>query len=277
MADSHTAERFLVFVPAYNCERQIRRVVRQLAALPRQLDVEVLILDNRSEDRTVDAASRAAAQLDVPATVARNVENLGLGGSHKAAFAHAIRERYDYVVVLHGDDQGSIADLAPLILAGAHRSVDALLGARFMRGARLEGYSAFRTFGNRVFNLLFSAVTGTRLRDLGSGLNLYRVETLARHRWQAFADDLTFNYFMILASVAWGWRMRFLPITWRESDQVSNVRLFRQARRMLGVLAEFALRRDAFLAGAHAAPGRRYAFEVVFQNPAAGRVAEAPR
>jgi glycosyltransferase involved in cell wall biosynthesis len=277
MTDSYTAERLLVFVPAYNCKPQIGRVVRQLAALPRQLDVEALILDNRSEDGTVDAASRAAAEVDLPVRVARNVENLGLGGSHKAAFEHAVREGYDYVVVLHGDDQGSIADLVPALLAGVHRSVDALLGARFMPCARLEGYSALRTFGNRAFNLLFSAAARTRLRDLGSGLNLYRVETLARHRWQGFADDLTFNYFMILASVAWGWRIRFFPITWRESDQVSNVRLVRQARRMLWMLAQFTFDRQAFLARPHAILGRRYAFEVVFDNGAASRCMEAPR
>jgi glycosyltransferase involved in cell wall biosynthesis len=268
-------ERFLVFVPAYQCERQVGRVLAQLAALPADLAADVLVLDNCSKDGTLAAATRAAEGLAVPVTVARNVENLGLGGSHKAAFLHAIERGYDYVVVLHGDDQGRIADLLPSLARGEHRAVDALLGARFLRGARLEGYSALRTFGNRVFNLLFSAAAGRRLYDLGSGLNLYRVATLAAHEWRGFADDLTFNYFLILASAAWRWRMRFVPISWRESDQTSNVRMFRQARRMLGLVARYTFARGALLSAPHAPADRRYVFDVISRNAAARASSEA--
>lgn len=51
----------------------------------------------------------------VPVTLLRNDENYGLGGSHKVAFDYALNNAYDYVVVLHGDDQGSIANLLPYL------------------------------------------------------------------------------------------------------------------------------------------------------------------
>lgn len=262
-----TPERILIFIPAYNCAKQIPRVIQQLHALPQDGRFEVLVLDNQSPDDTISQACAAAQALAIPVTVGRNRQNYGLGGSHKAAFLHAIREGHDHVVVLHGDDQGSIADLLPHLNRGTHRQYDALLGARFMPGSRLQGYSRFRTFGNQVYNLAFSAVAGTRLFDLGSGLNIYRTSSLASHKWLNFANDLTFNYYLILAGSAWRWDTAFFPISWREDDQVSNVKLFRQARQTAALLMRFATNRERFLAAQHVVnPPPDYSFDVVGSN-----------
>lgn len=262
-------ETILVFVPAYNCEKQIPRVLAQFLGIE-GLVSEILVLDNRSQDGTLEAARLAAESLCVPIKIAKNNENYGLGGSHKAAFNYAIAHHFDYCVVLHGDDQADIRDLVPLLEQGVHRTSDCLLGARFMPRSKLQGYSLFRTFGNHVFNFLFSLVSGRWLWDLGSGLNLYRVDKLATASYLSFANNLTFNYFMILATVAWDWKIKFFPISWREEDQVSNVKLVRQSRETLGILLKFLFRRHHFLSANHS--GRQsedYGFTVIYRNPAA--------
>lgn len=261
-------ETILVFVPAYNCEKQIPRVLAQLQGIE-GLFSEILVLDNRSRDRTLEAAKTAAQAIPIPTVIAQNRENYGLGGSHKAAFNYAIAHQFDYCIVLHGDDQADIRDLCPLLEQGMHRTADCLLGARFMPGARLQGYSLFRTLGNHVFNIVFSLVSGHWLWDLGSGLNLYRVEALAKAAFLPFANNLTFNYFMILATVAWKWKIRFFPISWREEDQISNVRLIRQSTEILRILLEFVFRRGNFFSANHS--GREsddYGFDVIYRNAA---------
>jgi len=266
MGTTPNREGILVFIPAYNCARQIGRTLLQLKGCEAHFR-EVIVVDNRSTDDTVKSAISAAAQLDLPVRVMQNWDNLGLGGSHKSAFAYAAREGFDYLVVLHGDDQGSIRDLLPHIERGEHRTVDCLLGARFMPGSRLEGYSAFRTFGNEVFNLLFSAASGKRLYDLGSGLNMYRVDAVRNLRYQGFADNLTFNYYMILATVWRRWKIRFFPISWREDDQVSNVKLTRQSLQVLKLLTTFVFRRRDFLDGQHTTRSPDdYRFDTVYDS-----------
>ncbi|WP_188053207.1 glycosyltransferase family 2 protein [Sphingosinithalassobacter sp. CS137] len=240
-------ERTLLFIPMYNCAAQIGRVIRQLTPEVQAHLAGVLVVDNRSTDNGADVAVAALGDLAIPATLVRNDANYGLGGSHKVAFQHALAGGYDYLVVLHGDDQGSIADLLPLLERRAHENCDALLGARFMQGARLEGYSPARTLGNHVFNLLYSAALRQRVHDLGSGLNLYRVAALKDKWWYRNADDLTFNYHMLLRSYAAGWRICYFPLSWREDDQVSNVKLFRQATRVASLPLLYALRRRRYL------------------------------
>ena len=240
--------RILVFIPMYNCAGQIGRVIAQFDAATQHRFAKLIVVDNRSPDdglQVVQAAIKTLQGIEVE--VLRNRENYGLGGSHKVAFSHAIDHGFSHVVVLHGDDQGSIADLVPLIDRGEHLTADCLLGARFMRGSRLQGYSTFRTFGNRVFNLLYSLAAGKRLFDLGSGLNLYAVAALRDKGWLSFPDDLTFNYYMILASAAKKWRWQFFPLLWREEDQRSNVKMTRQAFKVARILLSYVFRRRHFL------------------------------
>jgi glycosyltransferase involved in cell wall biosynthesis len=197
-----------------------------------------------------------------------NDENYGLGGSHKVAFDYALANDFQYCVVLHGDDQGCIADLVPLVQSGAHRKSDCLLGARFMSGSQLVGYSTLRTIGNRFFNLIYSLAAGVRLYDLGSGLNLYATSALSDRVYLRHSDDLTFNYYLILSLVAMGRRIRFFPISWRETDQVSNVKLVRQSLRVLAIACQYMLLRRQFLGSNRSKRLGPYTASVVFDSAA---------
>ncbi len=246
-------DRILLFIPMYNCEKQIVRVLAQLNQEVCSFLSEVIIVNNRSTDGGEDAVREylSSHPLDLPVKLMRNNENYGLGGSHKVAFRYAVKRKFDYIIVLHGDDQGNLADLVPYLKSRAYADFDGLLGARFMKGARLEGYSGFRTFGNRVYNLLFSAGTGKRIYDLGSGLNMYRVETLQNRFYIRYKDNLMFNYCMILGSSYFKHRIRFFPIVWREDDQVSNVKMVSQAVTVLGLLASYVFAKRRFITGEH--------------------------
>lgn len=237
----------------YNCEKQIVRVLGQLKPeVCRELS-EVIVVNNRSTDSGEATAIRYLEEhpLPIPASVLRNDDNYGLGGSHKVAFAYAMEHGFDYVIVLHGDDQGDIANILPHLKSKAYENYDSFLGARFMRGSKLQGYSAFRTFGNRVYNLLFSIGTGRWIYDLGSGLNMYKVSSLASRFYEKYKDNLMFNYCMILGSTYYHQKMRFFPILWREDDQVSNVKMVNQAIVVLKLLGGYIFNRKKFIAAEH--------------------------
>jgi len=235
-----TKEKILLFIPGYNCEKQIVRVLGQLDERILPFLTKIIVVNNRSTDGTEEAVEGfMEAHPDMPIALLRNQENYGLGGSHKVAFQYAIEEGYDYVIVLHGDDQGDIHDLDRVLRRRLYKKYDCCLGGRFMRGSRLQGYSLFRTFGNIVYDFLFSAVVRNRIFDLGSGLNMYSVEMLKSPFYEKFPDKLTFNYCMILASHYYKHKICFFPISWREEDQVSNVKMASQAVSVLKMLGAY--------------------------------------
>ncbi len=261
-----SSDKILVFVPAYNCAAQIGRVLGQFSAPETRAHFHtILILDNQSRDGTAAAAIKARDALGLHnCIVGRNVANYGLGGSHKAAFTYAREHGFTHVVVLHGDDQGSIADLLPILARGAHRSHDACLGARFMAGSQLAGYSKFRIFGNYVFNTLFSIGSGRAVYDLGSGLNIFSRPFFDDARIARYSDDLPFNVFLLLGAFDARRKLMFFPISWREDDQVSNVKMMSQATKTLTILFDYVFRRKVMRNTDHrATPVAEYRFEML--------------
>lgn len=246
-------DKILLWIPMYNCEKQIVRVLEQLKGEPEKWIHHVILVNNRSKDHGEQAVIQflQANSFRMPIELLRNKENYGLGGSHKVAWQYAMDHGYDYVITLHGDDQGNIADILPYLKDGTYRKYDCLLGSRFLKDSKLEGYSKFRTFGNRVYNLIFSVATLHRIYDLGAGLNLYHVTMLQDKHYFKFADDLTFNYFGVLALRYYKQSYCFFPLTWREDDQVSNVKMFRQATKTLCLVAESVFCRKRFFRRDH--------------------------
>lgn len=247
------SDKILLFIPMYNCEKQIVRVLGQLNDEVQRYISEVVIINNRSTDHGEEAVQTYVKEhpLHIPFTLLRNNDNYGLGGSHKVAFDYAMKNGFDYVIVLHGDDQGHIENLLPYLKDGSYRTYDCFLGARFKKGSQLDGYSAFRTFGNRVYNLLFSFVVHKMIYDLGSGLNMYSTKMLQSHFYMKYKDNLMFNYCMILGSAYHKHHMYFFPIRWSEDDQVSNVKMVNQAIIVLKLLGSYFLHPTAFVRGEH--------------------------
>lgn len=261
-------EKILLFIPSYNCEKQIIRVLRQLDSVALKYFYEIIIVNNRSTDNTEAVAKIWMQQhRQISAKVLRNDENYGLGGSHKVAFQYAIDKEFDYIIVLHGDDQGDIHDILPVLENKVYQKYDCCLGARFMKGSKLIGYSKFRTFGNRVYNLLFSLICGFKVKDLGSGLNLYHVEMLKNKFYLKFPDNLMFNYCMVMAVQYYNQKAFFFPISWREDDQVSNVKLFNQAKRVLGMLGGYMIGHNKYMERElREYPKNNYTAQIVAEN-----------
>src|ERR1700692_4137154 len=101
-------QRLLIFIVAYLAERTIDQVVRRVSVdLLDTYDVEILVIDDNSKDKTfavaVGVEQDANARFKV--TVLYNPVNQGYGGNQKIGYHYAIENGFDFVALLHGDGQ----------------------------------------------------------------------------------------------------------------------------------------------------------------------------
>lgn len=224
--------KIIVIIPSYNCAPQIPRVLNGFDKKLLNRVHEVIVVNNRSTDETVDSALSTIKKIDTnKIRVCTNIENVSLGGSHKVGFFYGKSIDADYVAILHGDNQAETKELNMLIdEIEENQELDAILGSRFMKGSNLHGYSLKRIIGNKVLNIIYSIVMFKKTKDLGSGLNIFKLSTIDDDDVINFGDDLGFNFDMLLYLYKKGASVKFVPISWKEEDQVSNARNFKVAK-----------------------------------------------
>ena len=226
--DNHVSkQRVLIAIPSYNCAKQLPRVLDEIdQKLIDRVD-EIAVIDNGSTQNTVEVALdyKKNRPMDGKLKVFQNANNYNLGGTHKVAFLRAAQLGLTHVIILHGDNQAKSDEANNLLdYCSKNPEYQTVLGSRFMKGSHLIGYDAKRIFGNKILNALYSVFAMKSLTDLGSGLNLFALSDLDQDRYLNFADKLTFNYELILDLVQRKVNFAYVPITWREEDQVSNAR-----------------------------------------------------
>src|SRR3954454_11094355 len=113
-AVAERTQKIIVVMPARNAERTLERTV---SAIPTEWVDEIILVDDKSTDSTVDLARR------LPLHLIWHPHNVGYGGNQKTCYLEALQRGADIVVMLHPDGQyapGIIPQLVgPIIDGGA--------------------------------------------------------------------------------------------------------------------------------------------------------------
>lgn len=255
----------LLVIPTYNCQEQISRLLPKCTDSINHSFAELLIIDNGSSDETVNNAITSLSTIKIKTRIVQNLVNISLGGSLKTGFIYASENSFDFVAVLHGDDQANLDDLIPVFEELEKENIDLAIGARFHPKSTLVGYSNFRKLGNRILNLYGIVCTQKKINDLIAGLNIFRVSKLDLNEILKYPNNLTFDVHLLLRAIHLKQNMKFFPITWTEEDQVSNAKVVRQALTILGLFTKYLFQRGEALNFQSTSDSYRN-FKVVFER-----------
>lgn len=219
-------KRILIFVVAYNAGRTIANV---LDRIPRELrggNVEVLVIDDFSQDDTFSAGlayEKNAAGF--PIRMLRTPENQGYGGNQKLGYQYAIEHGFDVVALLHGDGQYAPEQLPALLEPLLLDQADAVFGSRMLnrKDALKGGMPFYKWLGNQVLTNFENRVLHTRLSEFHSGYRLYSVEALRRIPFELNSNGFLFDTEIIVQLVQAKMRIRELPIPTYYGEEICHV------------------------------------------------------
>ncbi len=153
-----------IFFPCYNEEANVERVTRQAVAVGRRItsDLEVLIVNDGSRDRTGERADELAAEIPEVRAV-HNRPNRGYGGALQRGFREATRP---WIFYTDGDGQFDFEELPGIVpLLETHDIVSCYRENR--QDPLLRKLNAFAW--STLVNLLF----GIGLRDIDCAFKIY--------------------------------------------------------------------------------------------------------
>lgn len=221
-------KRLLVFIVAYNAEKTIDSVLDRIpASLRDDYDVEVLVIDDASDDRTFESGKAYQRRDTGPwkLHVLTNPVNQGYGGNQKLGYHFAIEEGFDFVALVHGDGQYAPERLPELVAPLADGLADAVLGSRMMSrfGAIKGGMPLYKFAGNRILTWMQNQVLGLRLAEFHTGYRIYSVAALRKIPFDLNTNQFHFDTEIIIQFVRAKLRITEVPIPTFYGDEISRV------------------------------------------------------
>ena len=227
-------------MPAYNAEATLEQTVSDI---PNGIVDEVILVDDCSNDRTVEIAKR----LDL--TVIQHNKNRGYGANQKTCYDEALKRKVDIVVMIHPDYQYD-PRIIPYALGFIETDIcDIVIGSRIRdrKETLAGGMPRYKYYGNRFLTIIENITFGQNLGDFHSGFRVFKREALRKINYQYNSDNFVFDSQVLAQAVYSGFRIGDVPIPTRYFPEASSIG-FRKSivygLGTLGVVIKYLLQRS---------------------------------
>jgi glycosyltransferase involved in cell wall biosynthesis len=213
-----TRGKTIVVMPALNAAKTLELIV---GSIPRDVVDEVILVDDRSTDETLEIARRLNVH------VVWHPHNVGYGGNQKTCYLEALQREADIVVMLHPDGQYEPELIPRMIEPILNGEADLVLGSRMLipGAAKEAGMPFYKRVANRFLTTIENRVLGTGLTDLHTGYRAYGRELLLTVPFLRNSLDFSFDSELLMQSSHFGFRITEVSARTRYFEDASSVGL----------------------------------------------------
>jgi dolichol-phosphate mannosyltransferase len=198
----------VVVIPTYNEAENLDRLLPQLL----DLDLEILVVDDNSQDGTVEIIKKWNEKSGCISILERP-SKLGLGSAYKEGFALCLSRNYEKIIQMDADGSHRVEDLQELLKIDA----DLVIGSRWVTGGSIENWSKHRELLSRLANHYSKAMLRTPIHDMTAGFRIYRCSLLRKMDLASIqSQGYSFQIEMTLEALDKGGKILEAPISFIE-------------------------------------------------------------
>lgn len=216
-------------MPAYNAETTLEKTYDEI---PFDIVDDVILVDDKSADRTVEVAQRLNLRHFV------HKQNTGYGGNQKTCYNEALRLGADIVIMLHPDYQYTprlITSMASLI---AENVFDCVLGSRILgTGALKGGMPSYKYISNRFLTFFENLLLNHKLSEYHTGYRAFSRRILETIPYNDNDDDFIFDNQMLAQIIYAGFDIGEITCPTRYEEDSSSIDFGSSVKYGLGVLS----------------------------------------
>lgn len=172
MQNSSAKPTLTIFIPAYNEEKNIQKIITDCLAIKEYIPDVLVIVDSKTTDKTEQIASKTKAR------IIRVKKSLGKGTNIREG-SKSIKG--EYVIQIDADYQFLPSDI-PRLVEPLRNGYDVALGTRYRTGAKIEigAVSTLKLFGSFTLSLITSILIDQRVTDVMAGFKAFRTSAFKK-------------------------------------------------------------------------------------------------
>ena len=183
--------RRLVFIVSYNSSKKILDIYNKLLKIDYP-KFDVFLSDDNSND---DTKKYIKLIKNKKFKIKLNKKNLGYGGNIKRCISFAYKNKYDYAIMIHGDDQYDVKYIKKIFEKLNDKNIAAITGSRmYKKEMALKGGMPFYKFlGNIVLTKIFNFFFRTNFTEAHTGLWGYNLKKIKNINLNKLDNNYNFD------------------------------------------------------------------------------------
>ena len=164
-----------VVIPCYNEEKTISVIVERIKA-QKNLLIEIIIIDDHSNDNTLNELSKIA-QIYPDIKIVMHEKNMGKGSALKSGIKLATG---NIILIQDADLEYNPNDYKNLLQPFLETDADVVYGTRFKGGNYVRLHFFWHYLANKILTTLTNVVTNLNMSDMETGYKLFKSEVIKK-------------------------------------------------------------------------------------------------
>lgn len=191
-----------ILIPAFNESDNLKELLKQIPDSINEKKVEVLVVDDCSEDETYKTVLRYGFN------VIQNPINRGGGAALRLGYDILISTGVDICVTMDADCQHNPEEISALVTPIIKNEADIVIGSRILGDFEKDNFIRF--CGVRFFSFVVSSLTAIKITDPSSGFRAFNMKSVKR---VPLYEDQYHTSEMIITAAKMGIPILEVPIT----------------------------------------------------------------
>jgi glycosyltransferase involved in cell wall biosynthesis len=222
-------KKITVVLPAFNAGKTLEKTYSEI---PFDIIDEVILVDDRSEDNTVEVAKRLGIQ-----TIIIHEKNRGYGANQKSCYNKALENGADIIIMLHPDYQYTPALIPSMAYLIANDVYPVILGSRILgKGALKGGMPFYKYVSNRGLTFIQNLFTGHKLSEYHTGYRAYSASVLRSISFNSNSPGFIFDNEVLCQILYKGYTIAEISCPAKYFKEASSINFFQSVCYGLGVL-----------------------------------------
>ncbi|HHW59134.1 MAG: glycosyltransferase family 2 protein [Bacteroidales bacterium] len=222
-------KKVVIVFPAYNAEKTLEQTYNEL---PHDIIDEIVIVDDCSQDNTVEIAKRLGIK-----HIIRHEKNKGYGANQKTCYDKSLELMGDIIIMVHPDYQYTPLLIEPMAYIIANGLYPVVFGSRILgRGALKGGMPLYKYISNRILTFFENIMLGQKLTEYHTGYRAYSREVLKTINYHANSDDFIFDNQIIAQIFYAGFSIAEISCPTKYFPEASSISFKRSVNYGLGVI-----------------------------------------